>query len=154
MKRIWRHKWWVIAATLVVFLSVGAVAWATSGDGNPSCPVAHTGEAKGALLVATAQDGSDAGDAKPGAALRQKLKEKRDNWLKRHKALLDKVRDDMTREDQAKYDELIETIKEQREALQQARKDLAATIKELRELVGSYLDLDDGAPGTAAAGTL
>ena len=54
----------------------------------------------------------------------------------------------MTDEDQALYDELVATVKEQREALQQARQDLRATLQQLRQLGEKYLDLDEAA-GTA-----
>jgi len=73
-------------------------------------------------------------------ALRGDLRDKAEQWAQRHQELMDALREDMTPEDQALYDELVQTAKEQREALREARNDLVETLKQLRDLAGKYTD--------------
>jgi basic membrane lipoprotein Med (substrate-binding protein (PBP1-ABC) superfamily) len=140
MKRIWSHKWLVIAGTLVIFLSIGAVAWAA---GNETATATGDQAAAGLLLASTGDDGTQT-QAGQGAAIRQKLKEKKQAWIQRQKALMDALRDDMTPADQSAYDRLIAAAKEQRDALKEARQALNGTLKELRELTNKYLDAGTG----------
>lgn len=159
MKKLWQRKWLVVAVAAVVFLSVGAVAWATTNgspvsDTNQSVVADDTDVSGTTAAGAIEQEcGSDCsggvcaqGDcdcdqtARPGAALRKAFREKADQWAKRHEKLMEALRDDMTPADQALYDQLVQKAKEQREALQQAREDLAGTLKQLRDLADKYLD--------------
>lgn len=155
MKRIWRRKWLLVTAALAIFLSVGAVAMAATGD-DGSTPIQST-EACGAAGVVVAQAGSDepslTAAARPGLGNRQALKEKRDQRIKRHEALMQLLREKMTPADQATYDRLVQTAKDQRATLQKARDDLAGTMKDLRELAEKYLDAGSSATSTAPAGT-
>ena len=52
---------------------------------------------------------------------------------------MEKLRESMSASDQALYDKLVETFKQQREALKEARKNLADTVKQLRDLRDKYL---------------
>ena len=137
MKRLWRRKWFFMALTLAVFLSVGAVAWA-----------AGTGEEQAAIegqevLIATGR--SD-------RLTREALEERRELRIQRQKALMQLVRDEMTAEDQAVYDRLVQTVKEQREALAEARRALKSTLEELRDLTDKYLENEQSAaPGAKTA---
>jgi hypothetical protein len=112
--------WLVVVGTLVIFFSIGAVAWAVTDDGT------------------CAGDGLRSGRG-PGA-----MQEWRGERWERQAALYDALRDDMSPEDQVTYDELVAAVEEQRAALQQAREELKNTLKELRTLVDGYLDLDGG----------
>jgi hypothetical protein len=142
MRSIWRHKWVVVIGALVVFLSVGAAAWAaTDEDETSRDTVLNVTDDVEASLTTAAADTEATAEGR-SAALRQRLKEKRDQWLKRQAALMEHLRDDMSAEDQEKYDELVETVKEQRAALREAREELTGTLKELRELANKYLDVD------------
>lgn len=133
MKRFWEHKWLLVALALVIFLSLGAVAWAAgSGDGQAV--------AADRTVVAAA--------GRPGPLQREALKEKREQWIERHKALIQLVREKMTPEDQAAYDRLVKTAKDQREALKEAREALKATLEELRDLTDKYLDVGGEAAGS------
>ncbi len=138
MKMIGKRKWLLVAAALAVFLSVGTVAWTATSD--DSAAATGTDGATCLAVTATAADGSSSVAACPGSAVRKALREKGEQWLKRHAALMEKLRDDMTAEDRATYDQLVEKAEQQRLALQQAREDLADTVKQLRELVDEYLD--------------
>lgn len=133
MKRFWEHKWLLVALALVIFLSLGAVAWAAgSGDGQAVAP--------DRAVVAAA--------GRPGPLQREALKEKREQWIERHKALIQLVREKMTPEDQAAYDRLVKMAKDQREALKEAREALKATLEELRDLTDKYLDVGGEAAGS------
>jgi hypothetical protein len=140
MRTMLRRKWLVIAATLAIFLSVGAVAWAATDEGAAAGTA--TQEETGAVNAAVAEDDSGTAVEGAGAGLRQATKEARQQWLKHKAAKMEELREDMTPEDQALYDQLVETLKEKRAALQEARKDLGATVKELRELAHKYLDAE------------
>jgi vacuolar-type H+-ATPase subunit I/STV1 len=146
MKSIWGHKWVVVIGALVVLLSVGAIAWAATSEHETSWDTALdvTDDAEASFMTVT-DTGTQAGTDGQGAGLRQRIKEKRDQWLKRQVALMEHLRDDMSAEDRGKYDELVEEIKEKRATLQEAREDLADTLKELRELTNEYLDVEDKA---------
>lgn len=136
MKRLWKRQWLLLALALAIFLSVGAVALAAgSGDGQAV-------DADRIVLAAA---------GKPGPLDREALKEKKEQWIQRHKALMQLVREQMTPEDQAAYDRLVETAKDKREALNEAREALKATLKELRDLTNKYLSVGDETAGAAGA---
>ena len=140
MKRIWRHKWWVIAATLVIFLSIGAAAWAASSDDPGVCPAGEAGTADCvALAAAGAGDESQAGPGSRLGAARRMLQENRQRIHRLQGALLEELREDMTAADQALYDQLMTALDQQREALEQARQDIRDTVEKLRDLGKKYL---------------
>ena len=68
------------------------------------------------------------------------MKHRAEKWLARQAAIMEKLRENMTPGDQALYDQLAETFKQQREALKEARKNLAETVKQLHDLRDKYLD--------------
>jgi len=142
MRSLWRQKWLVVIGALTIFLSIGAAAWAVGSDD------ASSGSEVAAATCATCSDEVQGAGERPGEAMRQAMKERRQERLERQAALLDALRDDMSPEDQALYDQLVASAKQKREALQQAREDLADTLKELRELTDKYLDID----GTGTSG--
>ncbi|OFW57511.1 MAG: hypothetical protein A2133_01930 [Actinobacteria bacterium RBG_16_64_13] len=142
MKRIWKRKWLVIVATAAVFLSLGAVAWAATGDDpatDPSATIVAAADTTGGALTAVAEDDTATATG-PGAAIKKAVREKKQQWLKRQAALMQLLRDDMTPADQALYDQLVAEAKQKREALQEARQDLNQTMKQLRDLAHKYLD--------------
>ena len=168
--RMWSRKWLIAVGTMVIFLSIGAVAWAAAGGGEapaPSWGVATQPAGEPAVItLAYAEDESSAAlEGKPllnKQALREKkevLTEKRQRWLQGQKTFMNLLREKMTPEDQAAYDRLAQTAKDQLAALQEARENLAETKKELRELTDKYIDeaadakLGAGTTGAAPAST-
>lgn len=139
-KRIWRHKWWVLAVAMTIFLSVGAVAWAAAGDETAGSTVTPAAEDE-VLPSLCAAAGGTTGVAAAGVRERiQNVRERGERWLKRQQVLMGKLREQMNATDQALFDELVATAKEQREALKEARQKLAETMKQLRGLRNKYLD--------------
>lgn len=154
--RMWSRKWLITATALALFLSVGAVAWAAGGDGTQaSDPGAGGGiAANGAVLALAGADDQLLAVAKaPDPQAKEALKQKRELRMKRLEALMKLVRNTMIPQDQAAYDQLVQTAKNQRTALQQARADLNQTVKDLRELTNKYVDAGSAASGSAAAAT-
>lgn len=140
MKRIWRHKWLLIVATAVIFLSVGAVAWATVGnDCDKSCADCP-GTATDVVFATGNDDGALAESEGPGTAVRKAFLEKREQFRRLQARLMEELREDMTPADQALYDQLKATLKERMEALQEARESVKETLGELRELGKKYLE--------------
>ena len=138
MRRIWRHKLLVIAGSAIIFVSIGTVAWATTSGQTA------TG---GATTVAAADTTASTLGSNSTATLRgqiaqakQALKQKRDQFLKQQEALMQHLRADMTPADQALYDQLVATAKQQRDAVRQACDKLKSTLKQLRDLRNKYLD--------------
>jgi len=138
LRGMWKRRWLLIVLALVIFLSVGAVAWAAGNDDDQ--PVAGGPQVAADLKVLTAAGG-------PGPLTREALKEKRQQRAERRKAMLELVEEKMSAEDQAAYDRLVKTAEEQREALKQAREALKFTLEELRDLTDKYLGLGDGPAG-------
>ena len=140
MKRIWRHKWWVMAATLVIFLSIGAAAWAASSDDPGVCPAAGEGTADCVALAAAGTGGEgQAGSGSRLGAARSMLQGNRQRMHRLQAALLDELSEDMTPADKALYEQLMTTLDQQRAALEQARQDVRDTVEKLRELGKKYL---------------
>jgi hypothetical protein len=154
--RIWSRKWLITATALALFLSVGAVAWAAAGDGTQASDpsVGSQVVAGGAVLALAGADEQLLTAAKtPDPQAKEALKAKREQRIKRIEALMKLVRDTMSPADQAAYDQLVQTAKDQRTALQQARVDLNQTVKDLRELTNKYVDVGSPASGSAPAAT-
>jgi Skp family chaperone for outer membrane proteins len=137
MRKIWRRKWIVIPAAAIIVLAagtVGAVALADPGGDEPSTEVA--------LAATTATTGTALGVANPGATQgvqdlskrRAKLQER----LERIKKRWVDARAKMSPADQAAFDQLQQKANGQRETLQEARKGLAETLKQMRTLVQKY----------------
>lgn len=145
MRRIWRHKWLLMAATMVVFLSIGAAALAaTAGtdaadDEIAACTGEDCGFGEGAFLAAAGIDIEALEECGVGPAVKKVLQEKREHWRILQAKLLQELREDMTPGDQALYDELVATAKDQREVLREAREELQETLKGLRDLAKKYL---------------
>jgi hypothetical protein len=138
MKSIWKRKWLVTIGALVIFLSIGAAAWAAAEDNSPVAAGDTVQPAAGtATTVAAEQPDQETGALQQ---LRQAAKDRWQQWLKHEGRLYQAVRNDMTPEDQARYDQLLQTVKDKRAALQEARKELSSAMKDLRELVDQYLD--------------
>lgn len=142
MRRIWRHKWLVILGSAIIFVSIGTVAWAATGNqaATGGTPGVTTGDTSGLAL------GSTAAGALQGlkVEVKQALKAKRDQWLKQQEALMQHLRADMTPADQTAYDQLVATAKQQRDELRQVRDKLQDTLKQLRDLRNKYLDVTPG----------
>jgi hypothetical protein len=137
MKRIWKQKWLVVIGAVTIFLSIGAVAWAAT-DSQP---------ATAGLSLSTAIGNGMALGQGPAADRREAAKERRDQRLERQQQLMQLLRGEMTPADQASYDQLVAAAKEKRDALQEAREDLADTLKQLRELTNKYLDAGGAGSG-------
>ncbi len=130
MRRIWKQKWLVVIGAVTIFLSVGAVAWAATGSQPATNGVSlSTATSVGAgLLQGQAAD------------RRQAAKERLEKRVERQQQLMQLLRGEMTPADRASYDQLAAAAKEKRDALQEARQDLADTLKQLRDLTNKYLD--------------
>lgn len=134
MRRIWRRKWIIVPVTAAIVLAAGAVgAVALAGPGTEGSEIV-------ALESVTATTWQAAGEVGQGGVVaelgerRGKLQER----LERIKQRWLEARSRMTPEDQATFDRLTEKAKGQREALREAGKDLAETLKEMRALVREY----------------
>lgn len=154
MKRMWNHKWAVAGVALVIFLSIGTVAWATTGSDGGTAAAGTTPANAGAATLAAAATGQANGvDASTINARRAAMRDKATQFAKRQKALYDLLRDKMSTADQATYDQLAQQAKDQRAALEKARTDLQATTKDLRDLTRKYLDAESGTTSTTGTGT-
>jgi hypothetical protein len=136
MGSMWKHKWIVIPVVVAIVLAagaVGAVALASPGDNGSAVTAAE-------LVTAATLTTQTAGDtAAPVLDQVAKRKAKVQERLDRVKKRWAEARAKMTPEDQALFDQLKGKSQDQREALQQARKDLGGTLKQMRELVQKYL---------------
>lgn len=144
---------------MVVFLALGAVALAAGGnDVQVSSQAGGAVAAASEVTVGLAQTGQSVSDDTTalGRPRRGILGERAQECIERQKALMSLVREKMTAADQQTYDRLVSQAEEQREALQKARESLSNTMKELRELTGKYLDVDntDGTNPSAAGTTI
>jgi hypothetical protein len=137
MTRIWKQKWLVVIGAMTIFLSVGAVAWAAT-DSQPATA--------GVSLSTVTGDGTGLSQGS-AADRRQAAKERREQRLERQQQLMQLLRGEMTPADQAAYDQLVAAAKEKRDVLQEAREDLATTLKQLRELTNKYLDAGGAGSG-------
>jgi hypothetical protein len=148
MKTVWRKKWLVLVVAVAIFLSIGAVAWAAAGDDGSAASAATTpttaGLSAGAdSLIAGLTQGLGDGSGTPAekaAAAAKVMKQRGEKWLQRQAALMEKLRADMSADDQALYDKLVSAFKQQREAFKEARQNLAETVKQLRGLRDKYVD--------------
>jgi hypothetical protein len=145
---MWRHKWVVVGVSLVIFLSLGTVAWAAAGNGSDQSSTGAAGAPNGVCLgLATGEVDGDV--AATLDTMRKKMGERRDQFIQRQETLLNLLRDKMSAADQATYDELVQQAKDQRAALEKARTDLQTTMKDLRDLTQKYIDTQSGSTGTS-----
>jgi hypothetical protein len=137
MRSIWKRKWVAIPVAVAIVLAigaVGAVALADPGDDNTTADL-------GQLTTATTLQPALGTQAAPGTQAGQALAERRarlQDRLERLKQRWTQAREKMTPQDQAAFDQLQQTAKDQRAALQKARQDLADTLKQMRALVQKY----------------
>jgi hypothetical protein len=141
-----KRTWIIGAAAAVALLLAGAVAWAAV-PGADSAVAAEVSAADLRLAPAAGAGFTAAGltDEKTRQAFREERRERMADRAERGKALMDLARDKMTPADQAAYDKLVETAKQQREALQEAREALRSTLEQLRDLVDKYVDRAESA---------
>lgn len=144
MKGVWKRKWMVIPVAVAALLAagaVGAVALATPGSGDPG---RDSGEIVAAATVAATTDTTVAQVAPAAKELGKRkahIQERRERIKDRLERFKDRwvdARSRMTAEDQAAFDQLQDKAEGQREALRQAREDLAETLKQMRELARKY----------------
>ena len=135
MKSIWKHKWVVMPVTVAIIVAAGAVAavaLADPGNSDSAAPAQL-------VTVTTAQPAGDAAQVAPALGQRRaKLQQRLEQRLEQLRERWARVRGTMTPEDQAAFDRLLGKAKDQRQALQQARQDLAETLKQVRALVQKY----------------
>jgi hypothetical protein len=132
MKRIWKHKWVVMPAAVAIILAAGAVTAVALADPGNGDATAAPAQLVTATTVQSAGDTTQAVQAlgQRRAKLQQRLEQLKERWAQ--------VRAKMTPQDQAAFDQLLGKAKDQRQALQQARQDLAGTLKQMRALVQKY----------------
>jgi hypothetical protein len=166
-----KHKWPVAVASLILVLTLGAVAWAaTDGRG---------GAAEDELLVTPALDPAGDGlgltgfgglrwlDRPAGRAfgpghfkgevpqeLREKLQDRRRKWDERRVAFLHLIREKMSSGDQEKLDQLLEQLQKDREALEQAREKARETGSQLRDLVSKYVPVGEAGSESTTTSTM
>jgi hypothetical protein len=132
MRSIWKPRWVVIPMAVAIILAAGAVgAVALAGPGS------NDSTAVPAQLV-TATTAGVTGDTTPAAQAPGLRKAKLLQQLEQIKQRWAQARTKMTPTDQAAFDQLLQKAKDQRQTLQQARKDLGGTLKEMRALVQKY----------------
>jgi hypothetical protein len=151
MKQLQEHKWLAIVGGVAILLSAGAIAWAAvawsvAKDDTPdrdriATRLSQT-DALGATPGATAPPAGMMGGGKDRRGTVQDLRER---GIERLVGILDRVRDQMSPEDQEQYDALMEALKDQRDSLREEGQGLADTLKELRALVAKYVGVDEGA---------
>jgi uncharacterized protein involved in exopolysaccharide biosynthesis len=142
MNRLGSRKWLIVGGALVLALSLGAVACGSTSDDQS---LARPGMGLNERVQANGGSVGDEGVVARGPAAQrgQAMKERREARADRREALLEGVREKMSAAEQATFDQLTATAKEQHAAVQAARQELAGTLKELRTLVDKYLDLKD-----------
>jgi hypothetical protein len=147
-RRVFRRKWVVPVAALVLTLSIGSIAFATSestGAGSPvsatvSTPTTATASAATAAAAAGPVDGGTVGST--GSSLSSDQSEAQQA---KENAILDLIREKMTSTDQATFDRLRAVAVEQQAALQQAQADLNDTKAKITTLIDKYLGVPTGA---------
>ena len=144
VKQLGEHKWVAIIAIVAIVLSVGAIAWAAVAWAEGKDCLGH--DRIGPTLSQRDNVGQRLQDAAPNMGAMAGGKDRggvagdlREQGIQRVVALLDHVRDDMTVEDQAQYDALVDSLKDQRTEVQEATQELADTLKELRALLAKYV---------------
>ncbi|MCX8033441.1 MAG: hypothetical protein N3B14_08675 [Thermoleophilia bacterium] len=159
VREVIRHKWVVPVAALVLVLAIGAGAWAATGsneasqDNSTASNGAVTTEERLAL-------GADLGLGElfgPGhvRGLRgmgnpEQAEQMRERMQRRVEAMLDLLRDKMSPEDQATFDNLMAQREAQQEALKKALEELRSTNQKLRDLIDKYLVPEESSTSTTS----
>jgi hypothetical protein len=157
MRSIFRHKWVVPVAALVLVLAIGAVAWGvdnttpptqTPGGSTPSTTPADQGF-KGREGMFGWGMGRHMGNGQQGQASPNQQQNQQ-----RMQSMLNLVRDKMSDADKATFDQLQTQSQTQQQALQKAASDLQTTQSQLRTLVDKYLlPAGSGDTGTSSSTT-
>ena len=145
MRRLWKHKWLVVATAVLLVLALGTVAWAATGSPTDPTPAGATVTTVTGPTATTAVQGQH-------PLLRERIKQLLEKIKARDQAVVKAARAKMTPADQATLDRLIAKAKDQQAALQQARQNLGQTRKDIRSLVGEYVPVN-GAGATATTAT-
>lgn len=146
LRRIGSRKWPLVVGALVIVVSLGAVACGSSAEDQE---VAGVQQGLRDRLEAQKDAQGRAGQGvRPGVAQRREAaQDQAEARAERQKALVESLRDDMSAEDQALFDELKAKIADLRQELVDSRQELADTLDQLRELTDNYLDLGDAEEG-------
>lgn len=164
MRRLWKRRWLLIPVALAIFLSVGAVAWAATGGGSSDDAGPIAAEAGVLVAAASMSDGGPAlgapdgdfreamkeaaarvreGLKEAGAGLKKAMKAIGEHWRAEGADRKDALRDEMTPQDRARYDDLLKRLDEQRAELREIREEMKETLGELRDLCKKYLPHED-----------
>ena len=170
-RRFFNRKWVVPVAALVLSLSVGSIAFATTGPSSsgsataatvssasvadsttttlPATPTTAAAPAiSGTSLTGATTDISGGAGLSSDQLAAEQAKEN---------AILDLIREKMTSADQATFDQLRATATEDQTVLQQAQADLNDTTTKIDALVDKYLGVststDTGSASTGANST-
>jgi uncharacterized membrane protein len=151
MKKLQMPMWLVIVGAALIVLLVAGVAWAATWAATSDDDERGPGYALGAMPGLQRQQAVPGGMGPMREALeshRDAVEERRQQMREHRQDVIEGLREEMTPEDQQKYDELTATIEQQKDGLETARQELADTLKEFRALVEQYLD----AAGASDAG--
>jgi hypothetical protein len=153
MRSVFRHRWVVPVAALILVLAIGAVAWAadnttpptqTPGSSTPSTtPAEHGSKGLGGMFgwgMGRHMGNGQQGQASPNQQQNQQ----------RMQSMLNLVRDKMSDADKATFDQLQTQSQTQQQALQKAASDLRTTQSQLQTLIDKYL-LPAGSGGAGAS---
>jgi hypothetical protein len=141
MRSIWKRKWIIAPVAVAIILAigaVGAVALAGPGDQNATVSGQTLTNATGIAPTVATVGVQSTGSTLPGQALREARRARLQQRLEQLKQRWTQARAKMTPADQAAFDQLTQTAKDQRTALQKARADLKSTLKQMRGLVQKY----------------
>lgn len=155
MKKVLTPLWLVIVGAVVIVVLVGATAWAATWAGTNDDDDRGPGYALGAAPRMQPQQVGPGAMGRLQEALesrREAMQERREQAREHRQEVIEGLRDEMSPEDQQKYDQLTASVEEQRDGLEAARQELADTLKELRALVDKYLDANQ-APAAGEGAT-
>lgn len=168
MRKLMGHRWTIGAAALVLVFALGAISWASTGDGTAVAPDTETalGAAGPGFGVfgpdGLAPDGNVVGFGRmgrrgPGGGvltdeMKAQIEERRAQMEAQRDAFNQLIRDKMSSEDQAAFDTLLATAQTQRDELEKAQEALRGTTSEIRDLMGKYFPLADPADGSTGTG--
>ena len=152
-RRFFNRKWVVPVAALVLSLSVGSIAFATTGSGSSGSATAATVSSASVAdpttttlpaTPTTAAAPATSGTSVPGATTEISgggalSSDQLAAEQAKENAILDLIREKMTSADQATFDQLRATATEDQTVLQQAQADLNDTTTKINALVDKYL---------------
>ena len=163
MRKLFRHKWVIGVAAMILTLAIGAGAWAATGVGSGGNGTGTaigdcTGDCAGAGGLGTAVRAAMRGggimdkvrELPAFEELKDRLQERRGDATKYRGAILDLVREKMSAEDLATLDALLETAEQQREEIKKAHEELRSTMEQIRDLVKEYLPVEETEDGASS----